>query len=132
MSDERFAFAFEPRFRPLLAIAGVTPRTAHVTVTAERLVARFGPWVCETTLTNVRDTCVTGPYRWYTAIGTRGSFVDRGLTFGSTTRGGVCVLFHEPVTGIEPFGKMKHPGLTVTVADPDLFATTLRKAAALD
>jgi hypothetical protein len=43
----------------------------------------------------------------------------------------VCVLFHEPVTGLEPFGRIRHPGLTVTVADRQGFADALTAAAAL-
>jgi len=126
-----FGFAFDPRFRWLLALVGVRPATARVTLSGEQLVARFGPWVCDTTVGNVSGVEVTGPYRWYTAIGARGSFVDRGLTFGSTPAGGVCILFHEPVTGLEPFGRARHPGLTVTVADRDGFARALRAAAGL-
>jgi hypothetical protein len=129
--ESEFGFDFDPRFRWLLAALGVRPATARVTVTADHLVARFGPWVCETPLTNVSGVEVSGPYRWYTAIGARGSFADGGLTFGSTPAGGVCVLFHEPVRGLLPFGPARHPGLTVTVADRDGFASTLRSRAGL-
>ena len=79
LSIEQFEFAFHSRPRPVLALIGVTPGTAHVTLTAEQLMARFGPWTCETAIDNVRDVCRTGPYHWYKAIGPRGSFVDRGL-----------------------------------------------------
>ncbi len=65
---------------------------------------------------------ITGPYRWYTAIGARGSFADRGLTFGTTTRGGVCLVFDRPVPGLEPTGRVLHPGLTLTVDAPRRFA----------
>lgn len=126
-SIEQFRFEFDRRFRPLLAAAGVTPGTAHVTLTPERLLIRFGPWSCETALTNVREVCRTGPYQWYKAIGPRGSFVDRGVTFGSTTRGGVCILLREPVSGLMPFGPLRHPGITVTVADPEQFVASLRR-----
>jgi hypothetical protein len=126
-----FEFAFDPRARWLLAAVGVRPATARVSLGDDRLVARFGPWVCDTTVANVSGVEVTGPYRWYTAIGARGSFVDGGLTFGSTAAGGVCILFHEPVTGLDPFGRARHPGLTVTVADRAGFARALRDAAGL-
>jgi hypothetical protein len=126
-----FEFAFDPRFRWVLALVGVRPDSARVFLTSDRVVARFGPWVCDTPVANVAGVEVTGPYRWYTAIGARGSFVDRGLTFGTTPAGGVCVLFHEPVTGLEPFGRIRHPGLTVTVADRQGFADALTAAAAL-
>ena len=45
---EQFEMAFAPRFRLALAALGVTPATAHVIADADRLVARFGPWVCRT------------------------------------------------------------------------------------
>ena len=31
---------------------------------------------------------------------------------------GVCIRFAEPVRGMDPMGKIRHPGLTVTVAEP--------------
>ena len=45
----------------------------------------FGPWVCRTAPSNVRAVSLTGPYRWYRAIGPRLSLADHGLTFGTTT-----------------------------------------------
>jgi hypothetical protein len=30
---------------------------------------------------------------------------------------GLCITFREPVPGIEPTGTLRHPALTVTVAD---------------
>ena len=129
---EQFTFAFDPRYKTLLALLGVTPGTATVTLDDERVVARFGLWSCETPVSNVREVCTTGPYRGYRAIGARGSMVDRGLTFGSSTAGGVCMLFREPVRGLDPFGLMHHPGLTVTVADRDGFAASLRRRAGLE
>ncbi len=132
LSIEQFEFEFDPRFRPFLAVLGVTPSTAHVTLTADRLVARFGPWTCETPIGNVRDVCPTGPYQWYKCIGPRGSFVDRGLTFGTTTSGGVCVLLREPVPGLAPVGPLRHPGITLTLAEPERFVSSLRRRAGLE
>jgi hypothetical protein len=129
---ERFDFEFEPAFRLLLALAGVTPASSRVTVSDDRLVARFGPFSCVTATSNVREVCSTGPYQWFKAIGPRLSFADQGLTFGTTTAGGVCVLFHEPVRGLAPVGPLRHPGLTVTVADPERFASSLRRRAGLE
>ena len=127
----QFEMAFDPRFRLPLATLGVTPATAHVTVTADRLVACFGPWTCRTTPANVRAVNVTGPYRWYRAIGPRLSLADHGLTFGTTPARGVCLLLREPVPGINPLGVIRHPGLTLTVADPERFAATVRHYAGL-
>jgi hypothetical protein len=128
---EQFEFQFDARFRPMLAMIGVTPGTAHVTLTRDRFVARFGPWTCETSISNVREVCSTGPYAWYKAIGPRGSFVDRGVTFGTTTKGGVCVLFDEPVPGLAPIGALRHPGITLTLAEPERFVSSLRRRAGL-
>jgi len=127
----QFEMAFDPRFRLPLAALGVTPATAHVTVTADRLVACFGPWTCCTTPANVRAVHVTGPYRWYRAIGPRLSLADHGLTVGTSAARGVCLLLREPVPGIDPLGVIRHPGLTVTVADPAGFAATVRHYAGL-
>ena len=132
MCVEQFEFDFEPQFRPLLALLGVTPGTAHVTLTSDRLVARFGPWTCETPIANVREMCRTGPYQWYKVIGPRASFADRGLTFGTTTSGGVCVLLHEPVPGLAPTGPLRHPGITLTLADRERFVSALRRRACLE
>jgi hypothetical protein len=128
----QFGMAFDPRFRLPLAALGVTPATAHVTLTPDRLVACFGPWVCRTALSNVRAVSLTGPYRWYRAIGPRLSLADHGLTFGTTTTGGVCLQLRDPVPGIDPIGLIRHPNLTLTVADPQRFAAALRHYAETD
>lgn len=122
----QFEMAFDPRFRLALAALGVTPATAHVSVTPGRLVACFGPWACRTTPSNVREVRLTGRYHWYRAIGPRLSLADRGLTFGTTADRGVCLLLSKPVPGIDPLGVIRHPSLTVTVADPQRFAATVR------
>jgi hypothetical protein len=127
----QFEMAFDPRFRLLLAAAGVTPATAHVTLTPDRLVACFGPWVCRTALSNVREVRLTGPYHWYRAIGPRLSLADHGLTFGTNTTCGVCLQLRDPVPGIDPAGLIRHPGLTLTVADPHRFAAAVRHCAGI-
>jgi hypothetical protein len=43
-----FEFAFDRRFRWLLALVGVRPDSARVFLTRDRLIARFGPCVCDT------------------------------------------------------------------------------------
>jgi hypothetical protein len=127
----QFEMAFGPRFRLPLAALGVTPATAHVTVTPGRLVACFGPWVCRTAPSNVRAVSLTGPYHWYRAIGPRLSLADHGLTFGTTTTRGVCLQLRDPVPGIDSIGLIRHPSLTLTVADPQRFAATVRHYAGL-
>jgi hypothetical protein len=128
---QRFGFRFQKQYVPMLAALGVTSATAHVMVTEDRLVARFGPWLCSTSLGNVVDVCPTGPYSAVKAIGARLSMTDRGLTFGTTTEGGVCLTFDQPVTGLDPLGVLRHPGLTVTVDDVEGFVTAVRERAGL-
>jgi hypothetical protein len=114
-----FPFRFDPRYRIYLSALGVRPQRALVRVEDDRLDARFGPWRCATSLDNVVGTEVTGPYSAIRAIGPHLSLKDRGLTFGTNAERGVCIRFREPVPGLEPTGRLRHPGLTVTVDDVD-------------
>jgi hypothetical protein len=45
------------------------------------------------------------------------SLADHGLTFATNPDRGLCIRFREPVAGIEPTGRIRHPALVVTVAD---------------
>lgn len=124
----RFPFRFDPVHRALALPFGVTPGNSAVEVADGELVARYGRWTVRTPLTNVAGTCVTGPYTTLRTGGpARMSAVDRGLTFSSNGERGLCILFHEPVTGLEPTGRLRHPGLTVTVADIDGLAAALAR-----
>jgi hypothetical protein len=121
-----FRFRFAPAFAAASALVGVRPAKAWVTVTPERFVAHFGPWSLDTPLANVASARVTGPYFVPKVIGPPHlSFGDRGLTFGTNPDTGTCVSFHEPVPGIDPFGVLRHPALTVTVEDPEALAGLL-------
>jgi hypothetical protein len=123
----RFEFAFS---RPLswpLALLGVTPWTAHVDVTDDEFAVRFGPWSLVTPLSNVEGAEVTGPYLPFKVIGPHISLADRGATFGTTWRQGVCVRFRRAVPGALPGGLLTHPAVTVTVADADRLAAVLKQ-----
>jgi hypothetical protein len=107
----------------------IDPEAARLVLDQDRVVASFGPWRLETTLDNIESVHVTGPYSAAKVIGPpRLSLKDRGLTFATTTERGLCLRFHEPVRGIEPLGLLRHPGLTVTVQDPDHVAEVLERA----
>lgn len=127
----RFEFAFEKKYLPALAAIGVTPLTARVNITDTSLDARFGPWRCRTPVTNIKCVQQSGPYNPVKAIGARGSFTDRGATFGTTTAGGVCIEFREPVKILDPSGLVLHPGLTMTLTDLDGFEQAVREFARL-
>ena len=124
--DRRFALRADRPWRWLLRLVGVRPGAAQVELTADgRLVATFGALVLETPIANVAEFHLTGPYRWWRAIGPRGSLADHGFTFGTSTRGGVCCCFAEWVE--RPWvrgGRVE--SLTVTVEDLDGFAAALR------
>ncbi|GLZ38009.1 hypothetical protein [Actinokineospora sp. NBRC 105648] len=124
-TDEVFRFAFDGRFRVPLGLVGVTPSTAWVRVADGGLQVRFGPWALATPLGNIAGTEVTGPFSVWRGIGTRLSLADRGLTFSTNVNAGLCVRFREPVPGLEPTGLLRHPGVTLTVADPDALARAL-------
>lgn len=109
----------------------MTPSRAWVEVGDGQLSARFGLWHVSTPLANVMGTQVTGPYGRLRTMGpARMSAVDRGLTFASNGRLGLCICFHDPVSGLEPTGRLRHPGLTVTVADVDALSKVLTEATA--
>lgn len=110
-----FPYDLDWRYQLLWKPLGVTDRDG-VTVTDDSFSATFGRVRVETPRSNIAECSVTGPYRWWTAVGLRLSLADSGITFGTTPRGGVCVLFVEPVRRI--VGPRDHRGLTVTVADP--------------
>ncbi|WP_203596802.1 hypothetical protein [Actinomadura bangladeshensis] len=127
---ERFEFGFDRRMARPLSLLGVRPNTCHLTLGSSRLEVRFGPWTVRTTLDNVAGAEITGPYSAWKVIGARMSLADRGLTFGTSTEQGVCIRFHRPVRGLEPAGLLRHPGLTITLADPSTVARRLQEVAA--
>jgi len=128
----RFEFSFEKKYLPALAAIGVSPLTAKVDLSEKTLDARFGPWRCRTSVRNIKCVQRTGPYTALRSIGARGSFADKGATFGTTTAGGVCVEFKQPVKILDPSGIILHPGITLTVADLDGFEQAVRDVAGLD
>lgn len=124
--SRRFAFSFEPTVAPLSFAFGVTPFTSWVEVRDDELQVRFGPWSLHTPLANIEAAEVTGPYAWPKVAGpAHVSLRDRGLTFATSTRRGVCVRFREPVTGALPFGLLRHPAVTLTVERPEELAAVL-------
>jgi hypothetical protein len=118
MATQTFPFRFSIRYRLAGLPFGITPATAAVHVRDAELAVRFGPWRVRTPLANVASTAVTGPYSFLKTGGPAHlSFADRGLTMATNGARGLCIVFHEPVPGIEPTGSLRHPALTVTVAD---------------
>ncbi len=124
---ERFDFVFAPAYRRAARGFGIGPATAWVDVSGEALEARFGPWRLSTPLANVTGVAVTGPYAfWKTAGPARLAITDRGLTFATNGDRGVLISFRTPVPGLDRLGVLRHPELTVTVAEVDRLAELLR------
>ncbi len=119
-----FPYHYDRRLAPLWAPFRAWPATQGVTLTEDgRLVARYGPFRVDVPLSDVQEARVTGPYRWWTAVGPRLSMVDDGLTFGTNAHAGVCIHFQPPIHRV--LGFRDHSALTVTVADTEGLVTAL-------
>jgi len=106
---------------PLL-VYGVTGRTsAGVTLTDGRLHARFGFLRADMPLANIERWEISGPYRWWRAIGVRGTWGQPELTFGGSAHGGVCLFLREPVH----IGWLDVRRLYLTLDDLDGFGAAL-------
>jgi hypothetical protein len=124
---ERFTFRFADAYRRPARLFGISPGTAWVDVGADTLRARFGPWRVTTPLSNISAVAVTGPYAFLKTAGpARLAITDRGLTFATNGDRGVLLSFDSPVRGLDPLGVLRHPELTVTVADIDGMVERLR------
>ena len=122
MTDTFFPYEIDNRWMVMLKALGVGEDDG-VTLTADELVATFGRVKLRTPQANVDHTLVSGPHRWYTAVGLRLSFSDDGLTMGTNHRRGLCIGFVEKVPKV--IGFKDHSALWVSVADPEGLATAL-------
>lgn len=126
MTPVRFPFRFTEAYRLAALPFGINPDNAWVEIGAHALEASYGRWLVQTPLSNVSEVRVTGPYRFYRTAGPpRLGITDRSLTFASNGDRGVCMRFVRPVWGIDRLGLIRHPSLTVTVADPERLALLL-------
>ncbi len=115
-----FAFAFETRYARAERLFRVTPATTGIVLTGSQLRVRFGPWRVVVGRYNITGVTVTGPYAFAKTAGpARLGITDRGLTFATNSRAGVCLEFAAPITGIDPAGWIRHPNLTLTPDDVD-------------
>jgi hypothetical protein len=117
-----FPYAVDRRWAPLFRLLGVKD-TDGVQVSDGMMRATFGRVSVETPTGNVDHTQVTGPHRWYTAVGLRLALTDDSITFGTNHRRGLRISFVEPVPKV--IGVRDHSTLWVSVADPDGLAAAL-------
>lgn len=127
-ASQRFPLAFDPAYRPAGVLFGVRPATAWVELRAQELAARYGFWSLRVAYRDIARVEVTGPYAyWKTAGPARLGVTDAGLSFTSNGNRGVLLTFRRPVRSRGPVTMLlRHPELTVTVADIDGFVTALR------
>ncbi len=126
MSIERFDFDWDPLYRPAGVLFGVTPWTAHVDVSPSELVVRYGLWSLRSALINITGVELSTDYSYVKTAGPPHlSLSDRGISFATNGRRGVCVSFREAVKGIDPTGRIRHPAATLTVGDLEGFARAL-------
>jgi hypothetical protein len=124
---QRFPFRFDPAYRRVARLFGITPSRAWVDIGDRVLEARFGPWRVRTGIANILGAEVTGPYAFLKTVGpARLAVTDRGLTFASNGDRGVLITFRTPIPGLEPLGLLRHPELTVTVTDFEGLAALIR------
>ena len=111
-------------FRDALGLASrlfwAWPWSSGVAVSADEIWIRDGPRGLHTPPSDIPRAHVTGPYHWWKVIGpARMSVADGGVTFATNARRGVCLRFRDPVRGGLPTDSVRHPGVTVTVRDPE-------------
>ena len=118
-----FPYRLDRRWTPLFAALGVKDGDG-VDITDDGVLrATYGRFKVETPLDNVDHTLVTGPHRWYTAVGLRLSFTDDGITFGTNNKSGLCIAFKEKIPKV--IGFKNHSALWVSVADPEGLASAI-------
>jgi hypothetical protein len=123
MKSTHFPYRLDKRWSPLFLVLGVNDKDG-VTITAKgELVATFGRFKVKTTLKNVDHTEITGPHRWYTAVGLRLSLTDDSITFGTNHRKGLSISFVHKIPRV--IGFRKHSTLWVSVADPEGLAAAI-------
>jgi hypothetical protein len=119
-----FPYDLDRRWAPLFTLLGIKD-TDGVDVSEGMMRATFGRVSVQTPTDNVDHTQVTGPHRWYTAVGLRLSSSDDSITFGTNHHRGLSIAFAEPVPKV--IGLRDHSTLWVSVADPDGLAAALAR-----
>jgi hypothetical protein len=124
-----FPFAVSLPFAHASRLFGVDPAHARLELSGLRVRAIFGPWSVDTTIDNVESVDVTGPYSPIKVIGPPHlSLSDRGLTFATNADEGICIRFRRAVPGLVPISWLRHPSLTLTVAEPREVQAFLERA----
>lgn len=119
-------FAFAPSYALSGLAFGITPRTTAVEVGPQWLYVRYGPWRLVTPRANIASAEVTGDFAFIRTAGPPHlSLRDRGVSFTSNGDRALCLTFHSPVPAIDPTATIRHPGATLSVAEPQRLAADL-------
>ncbi len=125
-ATQTFDFAFAPSYRLAGLPFGILPATARVQIVGEELRVRYGLWSMRTPVDNVVSVQLTGGFGFLKTAGPPHlSFSDKGVSFTTNGERALCLSFREPVPAIDPTGRIKHPGATLSVADPEGLAAAL-------
>ena len=125
MTAKHFPYRLDKRWSALFFALGVSDKDGVKITGKGEFIATFGRFKVKTTLDNIDHTLVTGPHRWYTAVGLRLSLADDGLTFGTNHRKGLSIAFVDKIPKV--IGFKKHSTLWVSVADPEGLAAAIGK-----
>jgi hypothetical protein len=118
-----FPYRFDRRWQATFVTLRVKKDDGVTVTESGMLLAKYGRFKVETPLTNIDRTEVTGPHRWYTAVGLRLSGIDDSITFGTNHRLGLSIVFKENVPRV--IGLKRHSTLWVSVADPEKLAAAI-------
>lgn len=122
MAHSFFPYERDDRWSPVFLSLGVRS-TDGVHVADDVVRFTFGFFSAETSRDNIKSTKITGPHRWWTAVGVRLSWRDDGATFGTNHRRGLCIEFDDKIKRV--IGFHDHSSLWVSVADPEGLAAAL-------
>ncbi len=125
MKTQHFPYRLDKRWTALFFALGVGDDDGVDVSDDGELIATYGRFNVKTTLDNIDHTVVTGPHRWYTAVGLRLSFTDDGLTFGTNHHTGLSIAFVGKIPRV--VGLRDHSTLWVSVADPEGLAAAIKK-----
>lgn len=127
-SPARFDFLFDSWMRPISKLFGADEGHAFVEVDQHGLDITFGPWHLHADHADIARWSEAGPYHPLKVMGPPHlSLADRGITFATSCRRGICIELARPRPAIDPFGLIRHPNVTVTLADPEGFGRALER-----
>lgn len=120
-ASTEFPIRLQHGLRPILLLFGVRRGNAYALIDGDRLIAKFGFFGAETSISNIERWDITGPYRWWRAVGVRATLGRPELTFGGSAHGGVRVRFRERVR----ISRLSIRDLYLTVDDLEGFGAAL-------